>query len=821
MFLNQITEGLRDPKDNPCWKGYHPVGTKKKNGRTVPNCVPESQENVKEGAYEDGVSDGIRGTPNRRASSIYGPSTGEYDRGYQVGLQKGKEQQQARLAQAQQDSAPYEKMSDEELIQLRKDIQQRSTERQKIYSKLRGADFSFDPKRHLPANDAELKAQHAKDNKAWHIINQVLQQRGVNINKLGESEGSKFGSIYAEQLAQQTFDIKPNLKDENEVLNLGYSIAVRELGPRARGFFRDEDFPSDFVSAYGWLQDQRQQGVAEGLDDTVAFEIDSENAYNHVMKRFGSVIDWDGDAIVVPRQYWPAVQEVAHDAGGAATEYGTEGVAEAKADPTSTWVVYDGDKVKRFKTHQGAKAYAEQHGGKVASSAHYADKIQGKQGVAEGPGFDKWADERAASQLHKLKKPHPETWHDVDPKLGKAVDKMSQAEKVKKGFAHPDTLKKKGVAEGSNDTVYPNAEVIKSKNGKPVGEIYQDESGWGCFHYRADRGYDTIDSREDAIQALKDLHNETARHRPDYTIKGVAEGSVTPNVTVNKVYDDGHEKEWHVFRGKEMIGYVIKNQPDTAEDLYIAYGHGPGRAFVEEFRGLKSAVNYITSLKEGVAEGNDKNVVVKFSAREYAAMSPEQKAKKQQEWQQLKQQAKRQLKNFTLVDTDKKQGVAEGADVSSQIKRIKDRILQLKDWNTAGTHDKKIKELQTKLKELQSQKQGVAEGDYDIRRDPTYQKYNPETHTMMYKDGKHKAVKHDQVAKAKSLGWKVRSSLKAFAKGQSVAEGDKNKEANYDKKYQDMVQRAGQSVKNIEKKFGPVDIKSLAQRLNDIEQGKK
>ena len=25
--------------DNPCWKGYKPVGTKKKGGRTVPNCV--------------------------------------------------------------------------------------------------------------------------------------------------------------------------------------------------------------------------------------------------------------------------------------------------------------------------------------------------------------------------------------------------------------------------------------------------------------------------------------------------------------------------------------------------------------------------------------------------------------------------------------------------------------------------------------------------------------------------------------------------------------------------------------------------------------
>ena len=38
---SEVEEGLRDPKDNPCWKGYKPVGTKKKNGRTVPNCVPK------------------------------------------------------------------------------------------------------------------------------------------------------------------------------------------------------------------------------------------------------------------------------------------------------------------------------------------------------------------------------------------------------------------------------------------------------------------------------------------------------------------------------------------------------------------------------------------------------------------------------------------------------------------------------------------------------------------------------------------------------------------------------------------------------------
>jgi len=38
-----VAEGLKDPEDNPCWKGYKPVGTKKKGGRTVPNCVPKNE----------------------------------------------------------------------------------------------------------------------------------------------------------------------------------------------------------------------------------------------------------------------------------------------------------------------------------------------------------------------------------------------------------------------------------------------------------------------------------------------------------------------------------------------------------------------------------------------------------------------------------------------------------------------------------------------------------------------------------------------------------------------------------------------------------
>ena len=31
-------------EDDPCWKGYKQIGMKKKNGKKVPNCVPEAYD---------------------------------------------------------------------------------------------------------------------------------------------------------------------------------------------------------------------------------------------------------------------------------------------------------------------------------------------------------------------------------------------------------------------------------------------------------------------------------------------------------------------------------------------------------------------------------------------------------------------------------------------------------------------------------------------------------------------------------------------------------------------------------------------------------
>ena len=46
-----IEEGLEDAKDNPCWRDYHPVGTKMKDGREVPNCVPTNEGMSLEGLW--------------------------------------------------------------------------------------------------------------------------------------------------------------------------------------------------------------------------------------------------------------------------------------------------------------------------------------------------------------------------------------------------------------------------------------------------------------------------------------------------------------------------------------------------------------------------------------------------------------------------------------------------------------------------------------------------------------------------------------------------------------------------------------------------
>ena len=177
----------------------------------------------------------------------------------------------------------------------------------------------------------------------------------------GVAEG--FGSNYAEQLAQEVFNHNPNIKDENQVLNLGYNISKNDLGRKAQGIFRDEDFPSDFVSAYFWLQ---KQGVTEGNRDLDAYEKDVRAS----QQGFGRPADHRGLG-----------QELAHERNNLQVYINGK-----------PWKVFPGrgyaDSQEEFKFLQSMKAWAEKKsaatGKKWTVSLTGAEPTNEAQPVEEG-----------------------------------------------------------------------------------------------------------------------------------------------------------------------------------------------------------------------------------------------------------------------------------------------------------------------------------------------------------------------------------------------------------------------------------------------------
>jgi len=93
-------------------------------------------------------------------------------------------------------------------------------------------------------------------------------------------EGKEFGAYTYEKLAMALPD---GITDENEVLRLGYEDLKATLGKKQADYLfkYDEDFPSDFVSAYFWLQKNPQEttegntyGSGDGGMDGVVYEED-------------------------------------------------------------------------------------------------------------------------------------------------------------------------------------------------------------------------------------------------------------------------------------------------------------------------------------------------------------------------------------------------------------------------------------------------------------------------------------------------------------------------------------------------------------------
>ena len=60
-------------------------------------------------------------------------------------------------------------------------------------------------------------------------------------------------------LAEQIFKLNPNIRSEGELMDAGFARMRAEEGLKTAQyyFWYHEDFPSDFVSEYFWLQRQK------------------------------------------------------------------------------------------------------------------------------------------------------------------------------------------------------------------------------------------------------------------------------------------------------------------------------------------------------------------------------------------------------------------------------------------------------------------------------------------------------------------------------------------------------------------------------------
>jgi len=172
-----------------------------------------------EGPYEDGVNDGKRGHRNPRASSIYGPSSDHYEKGYQHGVTLGKKEGEANVRRYEEWLKPFSHLSNEELHDLAEKFR-RSPE------------------------DRMANGQPYPYNSKFQAIHQVLGQRRHNPNY---GLDAKHGVAEAGVDPNAPFDYDAWAKSGKKPRQPGK--AVKQLAQQTRD-----------------AQKKKQQGVAEDAD---------------------------------------------------------------------------------------------------------------------------------------------------------------------------------------------------------------------------------------------------------------------------------------------------------------------------------------------------------------------------------------------------------------------------------------------------------------------------------------------------------------------------------------------------------------------------
>jgi hypothetical protein len=229
----------------------------------------------------------------------------------------------------------------------------------------------------------------------------MMQRSGMRESKQGMSRAAKghekYGKAGMQALAkagregasEKELDaIRDKHDNYNKNMKQGVAKGLNEFAPGSgggeSGRWYTDDQMTDIVGD-GWWQDMDVSGANIGVPD-------GDVPKQYMIQQAQAWLDDQGYSVqVLNCKLNDDDMEWFIEGNFRNPGFAKKGVAEARNGDTNfgstvghgSWVVYDGGKVKRFKSRDGAKAYAEKNGGKVASSEHYADNIQSKQAVKE------------------------------------------------------------------------------------------------------------------------------------------------------------------------------------------------------------------------------------------------------------------------------------------------------------------------------------------------------------------------------------------------------------------------------------------------------
>jgi hypothetical protein len=109
--------------------------------------------------------------------------------------------------------------------------------------------------------DGWVQEKIIKANDYLNTIREYLEGKQVQ----SVNEGAEI--MYAEELAEKVFEQSPNLQNEDDILTRGFQLAKKDprISGRVNSIFRTEDFPSDFVSYYRYIQ--HNHGIRSGMNE--------------------------------------------------------------------------------------------------------------------------------------------------------------------------------------------------------------------------------------------------------------------------------------------------------------------------------------------------------------------------------------------------------------------------------------------------------------------------------------------------------------------------------------------------------------------------